>query len=230
MLDLMQFFTHFHLFEANDIPHVVIVHDIINLLETSIFTEDSDDEQMNVQVISDEDDDGMDEKANIHNFLHDDGFFDENGNLDYGVKLANFLPILSDTQTYAKKIISDNLSKTNQNDKENEAFLDEMIFIVGMECTDGEFEELYTIWRYFKFERFLRCDFDKHTNVVSIKYDTDKSEDGQQSQTPMSEERDDQMNQIERKSRQKRRKPPTVYCYVGSNHIDMIQKHRPNKN
>ena len=228
MLDFTDFFAHFHLFQASDIPHVVIVHDIINLLETSIFAEDEDEKMEVVQINSDgEDENEIDLKVNIHNFLNDSRFIDKQGKLDYGVKLANYLPILCEAQAFAKKMISDNESKTNQKEKKNKPFLDEMILIVGMECMNGEFEELYPFWRYFKFERFLRCDFDEHTNVISIKYDKDRSDDGKQSQTPSTGTVSEDSNGM--KTRRKRRRPPTVYCYVGSDHIDMIQKNKSNK-
>eukprot|EP00485_Elphidium_margaritaceum_P016825 CAMPEP_0202725402 /NCGR_PEP_ID=MMETSP1385-20130828/181726_1 /ASSEMBLY_ACC=CAM_ASM_000861 /TAXON_ID=933848 /ORGANISM="Elphidium margaritaceum" /LENGTH=253 /DNA_ID=CAMNT_0049391455 /DNA_START=326 /DNA_END=1087 /DNA_ORIENTATION=- len=170
----------------------------------------------------DDDDDDFDElndsedEQEVDSSAHEDeDFLDEDGKLDYAVKLAHLLPVLHETQRCVKQFLQKNKNKNNANTNTNanvnvngastnSSFLQEMICIIGMECLQNELIELYPFWRQWNFERFLCCKFDPFSNLIKIRYDTEPESESQNSVVS--------------------KHPPPVYCLLGRNNLDMIRK------
>ena len=262
LIDLFGYFTHFHLYQDDKFPHVVIIYDIIQYLEVSLFCQDEDnhdndmendndiendfDQSQDYPVPSDTDDDDDDdyEDSNDNNNNNDgddnkeekeeeedidsseneddiEDFLDKNGELDYGIKLAQFLPILHETKRCVAKFLKNERNEVNKTKNKRLGFLDEMIVMIGMECTNNEFNQqsnsLYPFWRNWMFERFLKCNFDPITNIIKIQYDTnDNDENNNDNDEDEDDDIDMNINKISKE-------PPPVYCLVSQNHIDMIR-------
>ena len=208
-LELTQYFSHVQLYEAGQVPHVVIVHDIVRYLELSLFLFQEDEGATERKQGSD---DQFESAMGSHRAeakapeFEDDGhsdFVDGDGKLEYAIKLAQLLPIVESTRKCAQRRLQ---NETQRGDAQQSGFLQEMICIVGMECADDELLHLAPFWRRSNFRRFLRCTFCAASKVVAVRFEA-----GAESNDPKKD-----------KVREQDKASPTVYCYVGEQTLDMM--------
>lgn len=143
----------------------------------------------------------------------DEDFLNEDGELEYGIKLAQFLPILKSTKNMVGKCFKKECDGSSNKKKIHNSglkmrFLKELTVMIGMECLENECEELYPFWRMYGFERFLKCSFNARHSVIRIQYDTETDNDNN--------DNDDNDNH-------NKKLPPSVYCHVTNRNIDMIK-------
>ena len=252
LMELCQYLSHFHLFDRDDIPQVLIIHDMVRYLELSMFpdicdeddgdkdSEDSEDDEDGMELSEDDEapdknndaenengaDDGNQLEMELKMSMMDEErtaeFLDEKGRLEYDFKLTAFLPILRLTQETAANIMrgdGNDVNNGNNGNQENSQNLQEMICIIGMECLSGEFEDIYPLWRRWKFERFLRCEFNPKSNIIRIEYDIPKVQAAKENET----DTDIHMKTVNHnRNSSKSKRPPAVHCFVEEQTMSMV--------